>query len=67
VPSQMDSQKVGERFSAETFHALTPKPTQCLLGLPGLLVADMGIPHGGPDILVADEFLGSPGDPSLDD
>jgi hypothetical protein len=35
-------------------------PTERLGGLPHLFVPDVGVPHGGADILVAEEFLNFP-------
>ena len=47
-------------FGPVPFAAFIPKPADRLRGLPGLLVADVGIAHGRADTLVAEELLDFP-------
>ena len=41
-------------------HLSLQSPAERLRRLPGLLIADMGVAHGGADILVAEQLLDFP-------
>ena len=48
------------RYAVECLPLSFQSLTERLRGLPGLLVADMGVAHGGADVLVAEQLLDFP-------